>query len=50
MPKNHLVLLQLWHCASALEDQVPKLSAPGVKLVPRIRFRCDRGAIIDLVS
>lgn len=26
-----------------------KLSPPGVKLVPRIRFRCDCGAIIDLV-
>jgi hypothetical protein len=22
MPKNHLVLFQLWHCAATLEDQV----------------------------
>jgi len=29
---------------------VLKLSPPGVKLVTRIRFRCDRGALIDLVS
>ena len=27
-----------------------KLSPSRVKLVPCIRFRCDRGATIDLVS
>ena len=45
-----MVLLQLWHCAAALEDQVLKLSAPGVKLVPRNRFRGDRRATIVFVS
>jgi len=43
-------VFQLWHCAAAVEDQVLKLSAEGIKLVPRVRFRADRGAIIDLVS
>jgi hypothetical protein len=40
-------LLQLWHCVAAVEDQVLKLSPPGVKLAPRSGFRCDRGASID---
>lgn len=41
-----MVLLQVWHCAPALEDQVLKLSRPGVKLVPRNLFRGDRLASI----
>jgi hypothetical protein len=45
-----MVLLQLWHCAAALEDQVLKLSAPGVKLVSRNRFPGNRLAIIVFVS
>ena len=45
-----MVLLQMWHCAAALEDQVLKLSAPGVKLVPRNRFRGNRIAVIVFVS
>jgi hypothetical protein len=40
----------MWHCVAALEDQVLELSPLGIKLVPRIRFRCDRRANIDLVS
>jgi hypothetical protein len=43
-------LLQLWHCAAALEDQVLKLSPPRVKLVPRNYFGRDRSAFIDFVS
>ena len=45
-----MVLLQLWHCAPALEDQVLKLSSPGVKLVTRNLFRGDRLASIVFVS
>jgi len=44
-----MVLLQLWHCAATLENQVLKLSALGVKLVPRNRFDCNRLAIIVFV-
>jgi hypothetical protein len=45
-----MVLLQLWHCSAALEDQVLKLSAPGFKLVPRNRFSGNGLAIIVFVS
>jgi len=44
-------LLQLWHGAAAVEDQMLKLPAPGVKLVPRNCFGRDRSApFIDFVS
>jgi hypothetical protein len=36
--------------AAALEDQVLKLSPPGVKLVSRVCFNRDRSAFTDFVS
>jgi hypothetical protein len=41
---------QLWHCVTALEDQVLKLSAPGVKLVPFSLLFGDSLALILFVS
>ena len=49
MPKSSC-LLELRHCAAALEDQVFELSPSRVELVPRNYFGRDRSAFIDFDS
>ena len=46
MAKIIWFLLQLWHCVTALEDQMPQLSPPRVKLVPRSLLFGGRRALV----